>query len=273
MDGVAIEVIIRAGRTELNRSAPSEARPAPGGASFLTASADSAGGGRGPAPRGASRVAARLCFAALGLGAALLPVPSSATAQPVSGGEYLALPEDTAGHEVAGFRMGSWDVDGLPRAPETSYSSIPVVDAFYQRGLGDRTALHFGLSLWRRGQVSGAGTVGTWVGPVFGGVKYYPVGGLEGALDPYLSVAGGPALGFELRRSSGLGSLESGWTASLGAGAEAGGGLELRLGEHLGLTADVQYQWVRYLAGDMNGPEEYRGAAVGAGVTYRLDLR
>jgi len=203
----------------------------------------------------------------------LLWTAPPAAAQAGSGSSALALPGDSLPREVAGLRLGSWQVTGLERDPEASYSTIPVMDAFYQLGLGERTSLHLGIGLWRRGRVSGAGTLAMWVGPVFGGLKYYPAGGPEGTVDPYLSVGAGPVLGFEQRRSSGFGPMESGWTAAVGAGGEAGGGIEVDLGPHIGLTADVQYQWVRYLAGEMDGPDTYRGAVVGAGVTYRLGLR
>lgn len=206
------------------------------------------------------------------LAAALLtwapPAAAQSEGEPVGG----PLPGDTARHEAAGLRFGSWEVTGLEREPDASYSTIPVVDAFYQVGLGRETALQLGVGLWRRGRVSGAGTVALWVAPVFAGVKYYPVGGPAGAVDPYLSVAGGPVLGFEQRRSSGFGSLESGWTAAVGPGGEAGAGVELDLGPQLGLVADVQYQWVGYAAGELDSSDTYRGAIIAGGVTYRLNL-
>ena len=212
-------------------------------------------------------------MAAAWLAAGLLAGASPASAQ--EEGEPVAgpLPGDSAAREVAGLRFGRWEVTGLERAPQTSYSAIPAVDLYYERELGRRTALQLGLGLWRRGQVSSAGTVAMWVGPVFGGIRYYPVGGPDGAVDPYLSVAGGPALGFEQRRSSGFGSVESGWTAAVGAGAEVGGGVDLELTPAVGLVADVQYQWVRYLAGELDSPDTYRGVLFAAGITYRLDLR
>lgn len=224
------------------------------------------GSGRSAPGRDALRVAVAAAACA---GAVLLSGVSPADAQV----EGEPLPGDSAVREVAGLRFGSWDVTGLERVPRTSYSEIPVVDLYYERELGRRTALQMGLGLWRRGQVNRAGTVAMWVGPIFGGIRYYPVGGPEGTVDPYLSVAGGPALGFEQRRSSGFGSLESGWTAAVGAGAEAGGGVELELGPAVGLVADVQYQWVRYLAGELDSPDTYRGVIVAAGVTYRLGFR
>jgi len=211
--------------------------------------------------------------AAAWLAAGLLAGPSPVSAQEEGEPGAGPLPGDSAAREVAGLRFGSWEVTGLERVPQTSYSEIPAVDLYYERELGRTTALQLGLGLWRRGQVSSAGTVAMWVGPVFGGVRYYPLGGPDGGVDPYLSVAGGPALGFEQRRSSGFGSLESGWTAAVGAGAEAGGGVDLELTPAVGLVADVQYQWVRYLAGELDSPDTYRGVIFAAGITYRLDLR
>lgn len=182
------------------------------------------------------------------------------------------LPGDSVVRQVAGLRFGSWQVTGLEAGPQTSSSEIPMVDLYYERELGRETALQLGLGLWRRGLVNRAGTVSMWVGPVFGGIRYYPVGGPEGAVDPYLSAAGGPALGFEQRRSSGFGSLESGWTAAVGAGAEVGVGVDVELGPVLGMVVDVQYQWTRYLAGELDSPDTYRGAIFAAGITYRLGL-
>lgn len=197
------------------------------------------------------------------------PAAAQVQGDPVHG----PLPGDSVAREAAGLRFGSWQVTGLERAPETSYSEIPAVDLYYERGLGRKTALQLGLGLWRRGQVSSAGTVAMWVGPIFGGLRYYPAGGPQGTVDPYLSVAAGPALGFEQRRSSGFSTLESGWTAAVGAGAEAGAGLELELGRAIGVVADVQYQWVRFLAGELDSPDTYRGVIFAGGITYRLDLR
>ncbi len=194
------------------------------------------------------------------------PVAAQEEGEPV--GE--PLPDDSVVWEVAGLRFGSWQVTGLEEAPQTSYSEIPAVDLYYEREIGRETTLQLGLGLWRRGQVNRAGTVSMWVGPVFGGIRYYPVGGPEGAVDPYLSAAGGPALGFEQRRSSGFGSLESGWTAAVGAGGEVGAGVEVELGPVLGLVAETQYRWVRYLAGELDSPETYRGTIFAAGITYRL---
>lgn len=222
------------------------------------------GGGR---PGAAVRAGVWITVLLLLLGAA--PSAAQVVGEPVG----RPLPGDSVTREVAGLRFGSWRVTGLERSPEASYSEIPIIDAYYERELGRKTALQLGLGLWRRGRVSAAGTVAMWVGPVFGGFRYYPVGGPEGAVAPYLSAAGGPALGFEQRRSSRLGSLESGWTAAVGAGGEVGGGLEVELSPALGLVADVQYQWVRFLAGDLDSPDTYRGAVFAGGITYRLDLR
>lgn len=226
--------------------------------------------GRSSPGRGALRavVAAAICAGAVLLAGAY-PAGAQVEGEAVGG----PLPGDSAATEVAGLRFGSWEVTGLERMPQTSYSEIPVVDLYYERELGRKTTLQLGLGLWRRGQVNRDGTVAMWVGPVFGGIRYYPVGGPEGAVDPYLSVAGGPVLGFEQRRSSGFGSLESGWTAAVGGGAEAGGGVDLELGPAVGLVADVQYQWVRYLAGELDSPDTYRGVIFAAGITYRLGLR
>lgn len=274
MHGSASEDNIRSGRIELNRTRTVRRSRAPGGGPGVEQRPDRAGSAAAPGETGADGPVRPALRAAVAVAAALLLAASPAAAQGGPGGGGPGpLPQDTAGREVAGLRLGSWDVQGLERRAEASYSTIPVFDAFYQRSLGRSTELQLGLGLWRRGRVSGAGTIGMWVAPVFGGIKYYPVGGPEGRFDPYLSLAGGPALGFEERRSSGFGGLESGWTAAVGAGAEGGAGVELRLSEQVGLTADVQYQWVRYLAGEMDGPVEYRGAVFGAGVTYRLDLR
>lgn len=227
------------------------------------------GGGARVAPRASLPAAALLAAVLAGLVAGAPP----AAAQEGADLERRTAAEDTARREIAGLRVGSWQVQGLQRLPEASYSTIPAFDLFYQRGLGERTALQLSVGLWRRGRVNNAGTLGMWVSPLFAGVKAYPAGGPEGRLDPYLSAAGGPALGFELRRSSGFGSLVSGWTAAIGAGAEAGGGLEVELTRRLGLALDARYQWVEYLAGRLDGPDTYRGAVLGAAVTYRLDLR
>lgn len=205
--------------------------------------------------------------------AALLLLAPGAAAQQADAEEERTVSPDTVTAEVAGLRIGSWQVTDLERLSDASYSTIPVMDLFYQRELGPRTALHLGLSVWRRGRVSGAGTVGMWVGPLYGGLKYYPLGGEDSLLEPYVSLAAGPALGFEQRRSSGLGGLESGWTAAIGAGAEAGAGLELDPDGNVGFTVDAGYQWVRYLAGELDSPDTYRGASLSAGVTYRLNLR
>lgn len=224
--------------------------------------------GRATPPR--PRPAWPLCLAAAA--AALLWLAPGAPAQQTDA-ERVPAAVDTATREIAGLRMGAWAVSGLERLPNASYSTIPVMEAFYQRELGPRTALHLGLGLWRRGRVSGAGTLGMWVGPLYGGLKYYPLGGDDARFAPYVSAAAGPALGFEQRRSSGVGGLESGWTAAVGAAAEAGAGAEVDLGGNVGLTAEASYQWVRYLAGELDSPDTYRGAAVAAGVTYRLRLR
>lgn len=215
-----------------------------------------------------ARVAAAACLAA-GL---LVAVPPAAAQGPADLERRVASEDSSRHQEIAGLRVGSWRVSGLERLPDSSYSTIPVFDLFYQRGLGERTALHLGVGMWHRGRVNSAGTLGTWVAPLFAGVKLYPAGGPGGRIDPYLSAAGGPALGFELRRSSGHGSLQSGWTAAIGAGGEGGAGVELNLSRSLGLAVDVQYQWIEYLAGRMDGPDTYRGAVIGAGVTYRVDL-
>lgn len=204
--------------------------------------------------------------------AGLLGFAATAAAQAEADLELRAVEDSARRQEVAGLRVGSWQVNGLERLPDASYSTIPAFDLFYQRRLGERTALNLGVGLWRRGRATRDGTIGMWVAPIFGGVKLYPAGGPDGRVDPYLSVGGGPALGFELRRSSGFGGIQSGWTAAIGAGAEAGGGLEVELSRGIGLTLDAQYQWLRYLAGRMDGPDTYRGVVVGAGVTYRLDL-
>lgn len=224
--------------------------------------------GRPPAALPAALLAAALL--------ALLPAAPPAAAQ--SGGERTGeaagspLPRDTARIEVAGLRLGSWQLAGPERDPDASYSAIPVMDAFYQLGLGRRSAVQLGLGLWRRGRVSGAGTLAMWVAPFYAGLKHYPLGGPGQAVAPYVAAAAGPALGYEQRRSSGFGDMESGWTAAVGAGADVAAGVEVGLGPYVGLSAGVQYQWVEYLAGELDGPDAYRGAVLEAGVTYRVDL-
>lgn len=218
------------------------------------------------------RAASRLWALALATPVALLLLAPVARAQQ-SDVERAPAAVDTATREIAGLRMGAWAVTGLERLPDASYSTIPVMEAFYQRELGPRTALHLGLGLWRRGRVTSEGTVGMWVGPLYGGLKYYPFGLEVGPVEPYLSVTAGPALGFEQRESSRLGSLVSGWTVSIGPGAGGGVGAEVDLGDNVGFAVDAGYQWVHYVAGELDSPDTYRGAAISAGVTYRLNLR
>lgn len=209
------------------------------------------------------------------LGAALLSAPSPAAAlqQPflvdsLPADSLAGLEEDP--RKKAGVRIGEWAVEDLETGSNATSSSIPAMDAYLQRGMTSRLATSYGLGLWRRTRTTVEARTEVWIAPLFGGMKAYPLTDPGDRVEPYATVDAGPALGLEQRRSTGFGNYASDSHLAAGVGARAGVGLEVELGEGVGVAADFRYQSVRYLTGEIGGRRSFSGVVIAAGLTYRV---
>ena len=177
----------------------------------------------------------------------------------------------------AGFRVGLWDVDS--RSGEgVSESTWPLLEGFFQRGLGVRFAVESSVGAWRRERMIREAGVGSpvreratvYVVPLLTALKWYPFTTPDAGFHPFVLGGAGFALGIEEHAGEGtlLGGAE-GTNVFTGFGLKAATGAELRLTPAVGAAAALRWQWIRF--GDpIGGERTYAGPAVDLGLTYRF---
>jgi len=220
---------------------------------------------------------ALVCLAALGAAPARLSAQEKGQA---------ARPDSAARREArvkrersgAGLRVGTWMVSNLVGPAGASSSTLPALEAYWQKGLDRHLAIETSAGLWHRRQSSGSGptaeTVGTFVVPLLTTIKLYPFTGPEQALEPFVSAGVGFALGLEKDNtvSGGLlggGNANTGLDLIAGLGLKGGAGVEYRFSQAFGVSASLTWQWALF-GQDVGGQDDYKGFGLLGGLTYRF---
>jgi outer membrane protein W len=214
-------------------------------------------------------------MATLLLAVALAWAPVSAQQTPESDEERAAR----LARSGAGIRAGAWRVADLREAQNSTASTWPYFEGYFQRGMDLHLAIESSIGLYRR-QEEFEGTDGplgtaestttSYIIPLLTSVKFYPVTRPEAAVGPHIGAGIGVAIAIEDQQGSGGLLQRSPGTAMItGFGAKGGGGLDVRLGSAFGASLGATYQWLRF-GSDVGGIATYAGPAFTAGLTYRF---
>ena len=196
------------------------------------------------------------------------------TPKPGPGLDSATMRENAAKRERqgAGLRVGSWGTTGLTQVSGASYSTLPALEAYWQKGLDRHLAVETGGALWGRTQRDSNGRVSSYAVPMFTTIKLYPATTVEDPLEPYLGVGGGFTIGVddETGSTGGLfGGGSGGTNLIFGLGVKGGAGIEYHLGRAFGLQAGVAYQWIHFLS-PVGGNADYKGPLMYGGLSYRF---
>lgn len=187
---------------------------------------------------------------------------------------------------AAGLTVGHWELRGVEPATGVEASTMPMITAFWRRGLDARLALENGVGVWRRvqrspeqGGVLGgpAEEVHSWVISQTTGIRFYPVTDAGARVEPWVLGAAGITLGIDDRetRSAGpLGSAAGGSGVAIvpGFSLQAGAGAEWWFAQHLAANVGARFQWTRFLQA-FGGERTYQGPLLEAGLTYKFQYR
>lgn len=184
-----------------------------------------------------------------------------------------------------GVRVGFWNVRELDATGDGNESTTPAFEGYVRKGLDAHLALEHSVGFWRHrqevtttgGPLGGTSTsrIDAYVVPQQTSIVFFPLTRPNQRIEPFLRGGLGLTLGVQDRKGEG-GSLFSaggdGISMVIGLGATAGGGVEWRLGEALGVSTSARYQYVRFLE-ELAGKETYQGLGADVGVTYRFQFR
>lgn len=173
----------------------------------------------------------------------------------------------------AGLRIGIWQVADPAAPSEVRFTTTPLFEGFFQRGLDEHWALENTAALWRRSRTDRQGVsarevkTDAYVIPIFTALKLFPFTTPANLVEPYISAGIGFALGLE---DVGDNAVGGGGTAIVtGFGFKAGAGIEIRLSETVGVLGAGRYQWIRY-GEELGGTETFNGFGFEGGFTYRF---
>lgn len=179
-----------------------------------------------------------------------------------------------------GLRAGVWQLSTT--VPDSARATQwPLIEVFYQRGMGRHLAMENSLGLFRRRVTAEAGTslfgntgttqITSYIIPFTIGVDYFPFTRAGSLLEPFVRADVGFAIGVDSSRNSGTGPFggSGGTSTSTGFGARGGAGLKLALGSRLALAVDANYM-LEYFGADIGIGQSYHGPQFDAGLMYRL---
>ena len=181
---------------------------------------------------------------------------------------------DPAPRRGAGVRIGVWDVRN-PDAELTNYATDPHIEGYFQRGLDDRLALESTAGVWRRTARTIQPATGnvieirTYVIPLFTSLKVFPFTDAGDALEPFVLVGAGFALGLDHVSDNAIGG--GGTSIATGFGIKGGIGLEYRINDIFGVVAGARYQLIDY-GDELGGSQTFKGLGFEGGITYRFPL-
>jgi hypothetical protein len=173
----------------------------------------------------------------------------------------------------AGLRVGTWQTTGLTTVTGASYSTLPALEGYWQKGLDEHVAIETSGGFWGRTQRDSNGRVSSFAVPMLTAIKLYPATTVADQLEPFISAGGGFTIGVddETGATGGLlpGGGSSGTALIIGLGLKGGAGLEYHAGRAFGLQAGVAYQWIHFL-NPVGGNSDYKGPLIYGGLTYRF---
>lgn len=173
----------------------------------------------------------------------------------------------------AGLRGGTWQTTGLAEVAGASYSTLPALEAYWQKGLDQHLAVETSGGFWGRTQRDANGRVSSFAIPMLTSIKLYPGTTVRDPLEPFISAGGGVTLGIDDESGSTGGLLGggggSGTNLIIGIGLKGGAGFEYHAGRAFGLQAGASYQWIHFL-NPVGGYSDYKGPLIWGGFTYRF---
>lgn len=225
-------------------------------------------------------------LAGLVLAAALRPAAAQVAPDRPRDPETEAEARARLARRGAGITVGSWDLRGIDVPSGVDVSTMPMISAWFRKGLDARLALENGIGVWRRvqrtpatGGIGGtaAEEVQSWVIAQTTAVRFFPWTDAGARFEPWVLGGAGFTIGIDDRETDGGGILGG---AAGGDGVafvpavslQGGAGAEWMLGESFGLTAGARYQWTRFFQ-DFGGERTYQGPVYEVGVTYKFRYR
>ena len=205
---------------------------------------------------------------------ALLLAPAALIAQKPQLTDSATLRENAVKRQRqgAGLRVGSWQTTGLTEVAGASYSTLPALEGYWQKGLDQHVAIETSGGFWGRTQRDSNGRVSSFAIPMLTSIKVYPGTTVEDQLEPFLAAGGGLTLGVDDENGS-TGGLFSGGSSGtalvIGLGLKGGAGIEYHAGRAFGLQAVLNYQWIHFL-NPVGGNQDYKGPLIYVGLTYRF---
>ena len=182
-----------------------------------------------------------------------------------------------------GLRFGVWNVRGLTDPQGGTASQSMAFEGYFEKGLDRHLAWENTIGFWRRTQsYTESGALGntdyrvqSYIVPSFTALKLYPFTGPSQPVQPYLNAGVGFTMGIDQVRTAStdpiIGSGDD-MAIQAGFGIKAGLGMDWRLGETFGLTADGRYQWTQF-GEALGGQTIYNGLGADLGLTYRFQYR
>lgn len=205
---------------------------------------------------------------------ALLLVPAGLYAQKPQLTDSATLRENAVKRQRqgAGLRAGTWQTTGLAVVAGASYSTLPMLEGYWQKGLDQHVAIETSGGFWGRTQRDSNGRVSSFAVPMLTSIKLYPATTVADQMEPFISAGGGITIGVddETGATGGLFSGGSSGTALIiGLGLKGGAGIEYHAGRAFGLQAGINYQWIHFL-NPVGGNSDYKGPVIYGGLTYRF---
>lgn len=177
----------------------------------------------------------------------------------------------------AGLRVGTWQVTGLSTTSGATYSTMPVLEGYFQKGLDRHIAIESSVGIWRRGVKTSSGENNSILVPILTSLKLFPTTGPDQQLEPFIMAGVGFTIGVNSGSGAGTGGLpflgggstSSGTLMIAGIGGKGGVGFEYRFSQAFGINGSVGYQYV-YFGDPVGGDQTYKGVQGFGGLTYRF---
>ena len=172
----------------------------------------------------------------------------------------------------AGLRVGTW-LTNLPETSGNTYSTLPALEGYWQKGLDKHLAVETTAGLWGRTERNSSGRVTALTVPLLTAIKLYPATTVEDQLEPYISGAGGISIGVDDETGTTGGLLSGGGSGGtnlvVGIAVRGGAGIEYHAGKAFGLQAAISYQWIHFL-NPVGSTQDYKGPLIVGGLSYRF---
>src|SRR5258708_5402950 len=117
---------------------------------------------------------------------ALLLAPAALIAQKPQLTDSATLRESAVKRQRqgAGLRVGSWQTTGLTEVSGASYSTLPALEGYWQKGLDQHVAIETSGGFWGRTQRDAGGRVSSFAVPMLTSIKLYPATTVAHQMEP-----------------------------------------------------------------------------------------